>query len=145
MSEQHKKTVRRVFAEIWNERNVELANELLTNDSRNHDPATPDQGSGPEGFKKFFRLYNQAFPDQRLTIGDLFAEGDKVVARWDCIGTHKGELRGMAPTGKKIHISGISIFRFSGDRIAEQWNYWDALGLMQQLGQMPRMEKKPAA
>lgn len=144
MLEYHKEAARRLFEELWNNRLLGLADELLTPDSRNYDPNTPDFGAGPEAYKKLVSMYTKAFPDLRLTVDDMIAEGDKVVLRWTCSGTHKGELRGIPPTGKKIVITGTSICRFSNEKVAEQWVAWDALGMMQQLGVIQR-EKKPAA
>jgi predicted ester cyclase len=80
-----------------------------------------------------------------LTIEDLIAEGQTVMARWSCRGTHKGDLSGIAPTGKQFNISGVSIARFTGGRMVEGWVNWDALGLMQQLGVVPELAKNKAA
>jgi len=80
-----------------------------------------------------------------LTIEDIIAEGETVIARWSCRGTHKGDLSGIAPTGKQFTISGVSIARFSGSKMAEGYVNWDALGLMQQLGVVPALAKAKAA
>ena len=144
MSEQNKKAARRLFEELWNDRKLNLADELIAPDYRNHDPNTPDFGAGPDAYKKLVGMYTKAFPDLRLTIDDMIAEGDKVVVRWTSYGTHKGELRGIPPTGKETSVTGTTICRFSGGRIAEQWLVWDTLGLMRQLGVIPR-EVRPAA
>jgi steroid delta-isomerase-like uncharacterized protein len=94
-------------------------------------------GNGPEGYKKFFKLYTGAFPDAHLETHDLIEAGEKVIHRWTATGTHKGELSGIAPTNKKFEITGITIYRFAGGKIAEQWINWNALGLMQQIGVVP--------
>ena len=80
-----------------------------------------------------------------MTVEELFAEGETVVARWSCRGTHKGELNGIAPTGKQISITGISIARFAAGKIVEGWVNWDALGLMQQLGVVAEAGKAKVA
>jgi predicted ester cyclase len=80
----------------------------------------------------------------RLTIEDITAEGEIVTARWSCRGTHKGDLGGIAPTGKPFTISGVSIARFAGGKMVEGWVNWDALGLMQQLGVVPELAKAKA-
>ena len=80
-----------------------------------------------------------------MTVEELFAEGETVVARWSCRGTHKGELNGIAPTGKQISITGISIARFAGGKMVEGWVNWDALGLMQQLATVPEVGKAKVA
>lgn len=134
MSESNKAVVRRLFEEVWNKGQMQVADELFGPSYTHHDSATPDTGRGPEGEKKRAALYRNAFRDFRLTVEELFAEGETVIARWSCRGTHKGELNGIAPTGKQIAISGISIARFAGGKMVEGWVNWDALGLMQQLG-----------
>ena len=141
MSEQNKTNVRRLFEEVWNKGYMPVADELYAQNYIHHDSSTPDVGRGPEGEKKRATLYRNAFPDFRLTIEDLVAEGETVVARWSGRGTHKGELNGIAPTGKQITISGISIGRFAGGKMAEAWVNWDALGFMQQLGVVPDLGK----
>jgi len=67
-----------------------------------------------------------------------------VVARWSCRGTHRGDLNGIAPTGKQVMISGVSIARFADGKMVEGWVNWDALGLMQQLGVAPELGKPKA-
>jgi steroid delta-isomerase-like uncharacterized protein len=90
-------------------------------------------------------LYRNAFPDLRLTIEDIIAEGETVMARWSCHGTHKGDLNGLAPTGKKFTISGVTVARLLNGKLAEGHVQWDALGLMQQLGVVPELAKAKAA
>jgi steroid delta-isomerase-like uncharacterized protein len=141
MSEQNISAARRLIEGLWNKRDLKLADQILASDCRNIDPATPDFGAGPEAYKKLVTFYTKAFPDLRFTVDDLIDGGDRVVVRWTSKGTHKGELRGIAPTGKKITVTGTTICRFANGKIAEQWVTWDALGLMQQLGAMAKTEK----
>jgi predicted ester cyclase len=75
----------------------------------------------------------------------MISEGETVVARWSCRGAHKGDLNGIAPTGKQFAISGVSIVRFAGGKMVEGWINWDALGLMQQLGAVPELGKAKGA
>src|ERR1700719_902475 len=141
MSEQNKTMVRRLCEELWNKGNLPVADELIAPTYTHHDAATPDVGRGPDGEKKRVTLYRNAFPDLRLTIEDIIAEGETVVARWSCRGTHKGDLSGIAPTGKQFHITGVSIARFTNGKMFEGFVNWDALGLMQQLGVVPELGK----
>ena len=145
MSEGNKNLARRLFEEVWNKGNAHAADELFTSNYTHHDPSTPDVGRGPDSEKKRMTLYRQAFPDLRLTIDDLIAEGETVTARWTCTGTHKGELAGIAPTGKHVTMTGISIARFANGKMIEGWVNWDALGLMQQLGVVHELGKVKAA
>jgi steroid delta-isomerase-like uncharacterized protein len=145
MSEQNKSVVRRLFDELWNKGNLQVADELIAPTYQHHDASTPDLGKGPESEKKRVNLYRTAFHDFRLNIEDLLADGETVVARWSCRGAHKGELNGIAPTGKQFAITGVTIARFSNGKIVEGFVNWDALGLMRQLGVVPEPTKSLAA
>jgi steroid delta-isomerase-like uncharacterized protein len=144
MSEANKNAVRRLFEEVWNKGSMPVADELFAPNYAHHDSSTADVGRGPESEKKRATLYRAAFPDVRLTIEDIIAEGETVTARWSCRGSHKGDLNGIAPTGKQFTISGVSIARFANGKMVEGWVNWDALGLMQQLGVVPELGKAKA-
>ncbi len=145
MSEANKNAVRRLVEEVWNKGNLPVTEELFAPNYVHHDASTPDVGLGPDSEKKRATLYRTAFPDLRLTIEDIIAEGDSVTIRWSCRGTHKGELSGIAPTGKQFSISGITIACFENGKMAEGWVNWDALGMMRQLGIVPEFAKAKAA
>jgi steroid delta-isomerase-like uncharacterized protein len=132
MSDKHEAVVRRLFDEVWNKGNLTLLDELLTNDYVSHEPVNPARGI--PGFRDVVSKYRNAFPDCRLDIDELLPAGGKVVARWRYSGTHQNTFEGIPPTGRRVTGPGISIFRFQGDRIAEDYTNWDALGFMQQLG-----------
>jgi steroid delta-isomerase-like uncharacterized protein len=137
MSEQNKAVSRRVVEEMFVGGKLELADELFDQDYVGHDVASPEPVRGREGVKQQAEGYRSAFPDLELTVDDQFAEGDKVATRWTARGTHDGELFGIAATGKQATVTGITIDRFSGGKIVESWDNWDALGLMQQIGAIP--------
>lgn len=122
-----------------------VADELFAPNYIHHDASTPDVGRGPGGEKKRANHYRAAFQDFRMTIEDTIAEGETVTVRWTCRGTHKGELSGIAPTGKQFTITGMSIARFTCGKMVEGWVNWDALGLMQQLAAVPEIGKARAA
>ena len=145
MSEQNKTIVRRLFEELWNKGNLPVADELIAPTYTHHDAATADVGRGPESEKKRVTMYRTAFADFRLTIEDIIAEGETVMARWSCRGTHKGDLNGIAPTGKQFAISGVTVARVANGKIVEGWVNWDALSLMQQLGVVPELGNKAKA
>ena len=136
--------MRRLFDEVWNKGHQPVADELFAQNYSHHDSSTPDLGRGPESEKKRVALYRNAFPDIRLTIEDIISEGETVTARWSCHGTHKGDLNGIAPTGKQFTISGISIARFANGKMTEGWVNWDAVGMMQQLGIVTELGKAKA-
>jgi len=128
---------RRLIEEVWNSRDQSVVDELIAPNRRNIDPNLADLGIGPEGYKRLVALYTSAFPDGRLTLHDTISEEDKVVMSWNFTGTHKGDLRGIAPTNKKVSIDGITISRHANGKIAESQVSWDALGMLQQLGVVP--------
>jgi steroid delta-isomerase-like uncharacterized protein len=100
-----------------------------------HFPGMPP--IGVEMHRQFGLASYTAFPDLKRPVEDIVAEGDKVVARWTSVGTHLGPWMGMPPTGKQLATSGITIFRFSGGKIVEEWIESDVAGMLQQMGAFP--------
>lgn len=135
MLEQNKALARRVFEDVQTEGNIEIIDELVTADYVGHTPLGDIHG--PEGARQFDAMLHQAFPDKTVTILDQIAEGDQVVTRWICHGTHNGVFQGMSPTGKKITLVGTTIFRIADGKLVEGWTQPDLLGLLQQLGAIP--------
>jgi steroid delta-isomerase-like uncharacterized protein len=135
-TEDNKAVIRRWNEEIFNEKRTDRADELVTQDYVDH-AALPGQAPGLEGAKHKWAMYVAAIPDLRVTMDEMVAEGDRVAARWTAEGTHEGELLGIPPTGKRIRWSGISICRVAEGKLAEQFERWDRLDLMQQLGVIP--------
>ena len=137
MSEEIKALVRRQEEELYSGGNLELADEIYAPDYVGHDPSNPEDVRGLEAAKRAAADYRRAFPDLRVTVEDLIAEGDKVAARLRFRGTHLGDLNGIAPTGRRVDFTGIVISRVEGGRIAEDWANFDDLGMMRQLGVIP--------
>jgi steroid delta-isomerase-like uncharacterized protein len=133
-AEENKAVARRLIEEVFNRGNLDLVDELIAPEFIHHDPNAQHFGRGPEGFKHLLRRYLDAIPDLQITLEAQIAEGDMVVDRWTGSGTHTGELMGMAPTGKQIETTGISIHRISGGKIAETWNSYDAVSMLEELG-----------
>ncbi len=131
--------VRSRIEKFAGEEDMLLADELFASTYVNHDPPYPD--SNREQLKHGIAQSHVGLPDIRITIEDMIAENDIVVTRYILRGTHLGELRGMHPTGKQVTLQGIVISRIIDGKIAEEWNLSDKLGLMQQLGVMPRIER----
>jgi predicted ester cyclase len=131
---------RRILEEGFNEGKLDLADELISAQAINHDPAEPARMRalrGPELFKQTVSMYRSAFPDVRITVDDVIASDDRVVLRWHSEGTHRGELEGLAPTGARGSVTGISIDRWENGKVVESWSEWDNLGLARQLGAAP--------
>ena len=93
---------------------------------------------GIEEARQFADMYKTAFPDMSATVEDVIAEGDKAVTRVRLRGTHQGEIEEYGPaTGRQVEIEGLSLHRIEGDKIVEEWNSYDNLSLLQQLGLAP--------
>ena len=138
-TEANKEIVRKWVDEVLNKRDVSEqspAYQLVAVDFVGHFPGQPPI-EGLEAYRQFGSLYFSAFPDLQITPEDLIAEGDKVTMRYGWRGTHKGELMGIPATGKQVITSGISILRVANGKIAEQWDSFDNLGMLQQLGVVP--------
>ncbi len=136
-AEDNKAIVRRLYEEIHSKGNWAAVDELVGANFVDHNPPAPDLPSGPEAVKQGLGMFRSALPDLHVTVKDIIAEGDKVVARITMSGTHRGELMGIAPTGKRIALGDIDIIRFDGGKIVERRGETDMLGMMQQLGVVP--------
>jgi steroid delta-isomerase-like uncharacterized protein len=131
----------RLQEEVFGQGKLELVDELLAPDYVSHAPGDPELMRRPEDIKEIVRAYHSAFPDLTYTVEKQVAEGDMVVTRWTARGTHRGEIMGVAPSGKQIEVSGMSMDRISGGKIAENWVNWEALEMMQQIGAIPESEE----
>jgi steroid delta-isomerase-like uncharacterized protein len=134
VSEANKAIFRRYFEEVLNAGNLEVVDELIARTYVSHYPTGYDFGGGPKGVKQIVTAVRAGFPDVHFTVEDVLAEGDKVVGRWTFRGTHQGDFMGILPTGRKVSVMGIAIYRIARGKIIEAWVAWDSLGLMQQLG-----------
>jgi len=136
---ENKAIVRRLYEEVWNKRRVELVDELMSPSHAMHDNHLPDSGVGPEAYKRNVARFVAGFPDLRFTVEDMLVENDKVAVGWTISGTHKGEFRGISPTGRKVSVEGITINHIADGKIMDSYVSWDALGLLQQLGAAPAL------
>lgn len=143
MPSDYKTIARRVVEEVWNKGNLDALNEIVAPNFVGHDTLGP-QIQGLEGYKKRVHSIRTAFPDLHASLEDIFQEGDVVITRVHSRGTHKGNLQGIAPTGKRCDVQGITITRFSDGKVVESWTQMDALGLMQQLGAVPLLGQPKA-
>lgn len=135
-AEENKALARRVIEQMFNEENLEVADELLAPGYVDHDPSLPQDVHGPEGFKQYVGMYRAAFPDLHVQIDDQLAEGDRVATRWTGTGTHNGELAGITPTGKPVTLPGMEIVRIANGKLIEGWEGYDSGTLLRQLGVM---------
>ena len=139
MSEENKALVRRAW-ENGNQQNLDAFDEVYSVDAVWQEPDQDLQGL--EEIKQFSGVYWQAFPDLSFTAEDVIAaEGDKVVTRWTARGTHQGEIEELGPpTGRHVELKAITIHRIEDSKIVEEWEQYDNLGFLQQLGLAPEQQ-----
>jgi steroid delta-isomerase-like uncharacterized protein len=131
-AEENKAIYRRYAEEVGNQHNFEIVDEIFER-YISHQPDGSTLQRGPQDVKRFIKEFRSAFPDFHISIEDQIAEGDKVVSHYTIRGTHQGDFRGMAPTGKQIEIKGVTTFRFSSEgKVVETWDSYDQLSLMRQ-------------
>ena len=129
------------YDEVWNKKNEAAIDELLAKDCVAHG-LVDDTGNeivGPEKFKEMFRKFTSSFPDIRITVEDMVSEGDKIAARATVRLSHTGENfqvaeKSLAPSGKEIEFSGMTMNVIRNGQIVQAWNSFDFLGLYSQLG-----------
>ena len=126
--------VRRFYEEAWDQGQLDVADELFASDYVRHDLRADVAAPGPQGQKDIATAFRAAFPDLRFVVDFVLAEGDYVAARWTATGTNTGPWGGIAPTGRRVSLSAVNVFRFADGVVVELWNHRDDLGLMEQLG-----------
>ena len=130
----NKLIAQRFMDECWSRGNLNAVSELVADNCRYHDPVFPSLTSGAENIRNHIQTCRNGFPDLTFTLDDTIAERNEVVHHWTCTGTHKGQFLGMPPTNKKASVTGTSIARLEGSKIAEIWSNWNLMSLMEQLG-----------
>jgi len=143
MAQQPNEVVRSFVREYQERRDEGAFGRFLASDVIDHTP-TPGTAPGAEGVRQVFQMLWSGMPDMRVDIHQQIAEGDMVVTRKSFVGTHKGELFGVPPTGRDIHLDVIDIVRVADGKIVEHWNLVDTFGLLQQLGAVPALGQQDA-
>jgi len=141
IQEEKTMSMRSVIEELinqgMNEGNLEVVDNTITSDMVHTLVGAPDM-HGPEGIRQYITLLRTAYPDLHQKIEEIICEGDTAVVRLLLTATHQGDLRGLAPTGNKINMPSVVIFRFRDGKIVSVWTILDRLEYMQQLGVIPR-------
>ncbi len=133
MPEENKTLARRSWELL---ENPDILEEVYASDLVWHEPDRDIQGI--EQARQFVSTYKSAFPDLHATVEDVIAEGDQVVTRWTIRGTHQGEIEEFGPaTGRQIEVKGITIHCIQDGKIVEEWEGYDNLSILQQLGLVP--------
>ena len=135
-SEANKLTMHK-FVEFINTASVALADELISTNAIFHVPGNPEPMRGPAGYLAIIGMMREGFPDIQWTLEEMVAESDKVAARFIMRGTHQGTFFGVPPTGKKIMVQAMNIYRLADGQFVEERGQPDMLGLLQQIGAVP--------
>ncbi len=132
------KALVRAFAEAGNDNDLEAFDRLIDPGFVRHCEATPEVSvRSCEDFKQFYRDTATTFPDQRLTLQTLVAEGDRVAFWGTFSGTQQGPMGPFPATGKRMESDCAGVFRIEDGKIAELWVTWDNLAGLAQLGLLP--------
>jgi predicted ester cyclase len=138
MSTEANKALVRRYRAVHNTNKLDALDGIVAKDIISHN-SLPGLPPGLEGGKMAHFAFLEAFPDIQTTTDDLIAEGDKVVERYTARGTNTGSFMGAPPTGRKIEIGSMSIYRIADGKIVEHWGENDVIGTMAQLGMAPQM------
>ena len=130
--------IRRYYEEVFNQGRENVIDDIVAADYRDYGHTPP--GQGPAGAKQDYRGLVAAFGDIQFSIDDMFAQGERVAARWTGHLTHRGSFWGIAPTGKRVTLSGISLYRLANGKLVETYNAVNDLDVYQQLKAVPAGE-----
>ena len=126
--EENKALVRR-WIDVYNTHNLDAFDEFIAPEYYDHTNKVDK-----EGLRQLFTMGFTGFPDWHETIEDIIAEGDKVWIRLSYTGTHTGEFMGVAPTGKKVTMTGVDVYRIENGKLVEYWKVSDQMNFNVQLG-----------
>ena len=138
--EQNKEVIRRYWNGKWNERRIEILDELQTSDVVYH--GTSETLNGREEYKEVYGHYLSAMQDTKIVVDELVAEGDRVMSRIRLTGIHAHELGGIPPSGNEVNVTAYTVFRLVDGKIAEEWELLDQLGMMMQIGMELKMKEE---
>jgi steroid delta-isomerase-like uncharacterized protein len=136
-AEENAAYIRHGIEEIFNRRNMTIADERFAEDIVLHSPAQDEPLRGRETLKEFIGKLHTAFPDMHVTLEDLVTAGDRVVTRCTTRGTQDGEYFGTPATGNSVIVNEVQIYRVVDGKIVELWLVFNVLGVLQQLGVIP--------
>ena len=123
--------------QLWNGGDPRSANEIYADDCVYRGAAMPEPIRGRDALTAHMTHMRKIFPDLRLTADETLTEGDRIAVRWTWTGTHKGEWEGVAPTGRKVTETGLSMLRLRNGKIVDEFVASDRHSLFQQLGLVP--------
>lgn len=139
MTEQNKILVQRFYDENLNGRSLDVADEILSPDYIDHSASAPGLGN----FKTYLAMITSVFPDIKVTVEDMFIDGNKAAVQLTIHGTQLGSFRGFPPTATKATWAGIDILHIFNGVITERWSERDFLNMLVQLGHVQYPQKSP--
>jgi len=125
------------FVDFINAASEKLATELISPDAIFYVPGRSEPMRGPAGYLSIIQMMRGGFPDIQWTLEEMVAEGDKVAARFTMRGTHRGSFFGVSPSGNKISVQALNIYRLSEGQFVEEHGQPDLLALLRQIGAEP--------
>src|SRR5438067_2254256 len=136
--DKNKEIVRRFIEEMWNQRKLQVADELFAADCVTHQLRSGENAAGiprsAESVKREAAAWLTGFPDLKFILEQMIAAGERVVSHCTMRGTHSGAWMGISPTGRNVSVPIITIHRIADGKIAEDWVLVGSLMLFQQLG-----------
>lgn len=142
LTEEQAQAIASQYLEARNTPDLNLLDNIYAPDVVVHDCSAPEDLRGLGALKAFYEGSHTGFPDLQVHIDDVLVAENQIIWRWTIDGTHTGILRGIPPTGRHVSFSGVAIDRIEGEKIVEEWVYFNVLDLLEQLGLMP---SSPAA
>jgi predicted ester cyclase len=124
--------VRTFHRRLWGDADIAVVEEVIAPDAVTH--WGDSESNAVEAIRADVERYFAGFTDVSSSIDDLISDGDKVVLRWTTTGSHTGHYGKVPPTGRRITMAGVDVYRLRGGLIVEAWSVWDALAVYQQLG-----------
>lgn len=138
-TQDRKAVVERFIEDVWHDGNLDTLDDVFTGDHEIVGVPNPRERANPEEQREFITAMREAFPDVHYEYDTdaMIADETGVAVAWTATGIHKGELRGIEPTGEEISVRGAMLVSFDDDKIERIEVVWDELGMLQQLGVAP--------
>lgn len=131
---ENKALVRRFYEDYYNNRRLEMIDEMFSPSYVHHTPEVPEGKMSYDEYREHMLLLSRAFPHMKVAIEDQIAENGKVTTRFTMYGTQEGDLPGIPAKGREIKVPVISILKVQGGKITEGWELYDSLDMAFQLG-----------
>jgi steroid delta-isomerase-like uncharacterized protein len=133
--------MKRWFEEVWNQGKMATVLELLDANATGFGQAGHGTGiHGPADFIPFAQRLRGAFPDIATKVEEAFGTDDQAVVRWSATMTHTGGDLGIPPTGRNVHITGMTMVHIKNGKITAGWDNWDQLAMLRQIGVVPEAD-----